>query len=58
MENLEKKEEEILLSKLKRIQESSSGDLLRKERNLMLLVWGALIVINIIFWIGIIKIFS
>jgi hypothetical protein len=24
----------------------------------MLLVWGALIVINIIFWIGIIKIFS
>ena len=58
MEDMEKKEEKILLSKLKRIQESSSSDLLRKERNLMLLVWGALIVINVIFWIGIIKIFS
>lgn len=58
MENLEKEEEEILLSQLKRIQESSSGDLLRKERNMMILVWLALTVIAVIFWIGIIKLFS
>ena len=58
MEDLEKEEEEILLSKLKRIQESSSGDLLRKERNMMILVWLALTVIAVIFWIGIIKLFS
>ena len=58
MENMEKEEEEILLSQLKRLQESSSGDLLRKERNMMILVWLALAVIAIIFWIGIIKIFS
>ena len=58
MEDMEKKEEEILLSKLKRLQESSSGDLLRKERNMMILVWLALTVIAVIFWIGIIKLFS
>ena len=58
MEDLEKKEEEILLSKLKRLQESSSGDLLRKERNMMILVWIALAVIGTIFWIGMVKIFS
>ena len=58
MENMEKEEEEILLSQLKRLQESSSGDLLRKERNMMILVWLALAVIATIFWIGIIKIFS
>ena len=58
MEDMEKEEEEILLSQLKRIQESSSGDLLRKERNMMILVWLALTVIAVIFWIGIIKLFS
>ena len=58
MEDMEKEEEEILLSKLKRLQESSSGDLLRKERNMMILVWLALTVIAVIFWIGIIKLFS
>ena len=58
MEDIEEKEEEILLSQLKRIQESSSGDILRKERNMMILVWLALAVIATIFWIGIIKIFS
>lgn len=58
MEDLEKEEEEILLSQLKRLQESSSGDLLRKERNMMILVWLALIAIAVIFWIGIIKLFS
>lgn len=58
MENMEKEEEEILLSKLKRLQESSSGDLLRKERNMMILVWLSIALINILFWIGIIKLFS
>lgn len=58
MEDLEKKEEDILLSQLKRIQESSSGNLLRKERNMMILIWASILVINVLFWIGIIKIFS
>lgn len=58
MEDMEEKEEDLLLSQLKRLQESSSGDLLRKERNLMLLVWAAILLINVIFWIGIIKLFS
>lgn len=58
MEDMEKEEEEILLSQLKRIQESSSGDLLRKERNMMILIWLALAVIGTIFWIGIINLFS
>lgn len=58
MEDMEEKEEDILLSHLKRLQESSSGDLLRKERNMMILVWAAILVINVIFWIGIIKLFS
>lgn len=58
MEDMEEKEEDILLSHLKRLQESSSGDLLRKERNMMILVWAAILLINVIFWIGIIKLFS
>ena len=58
MENLEKEEEEILLSQLKRIQESSSGNLLRKERNMMILVWIAILLVNVLFWIGMVKIFS
>lgn len=58
MEDMEEKEEDILLSHLKRLQESSSGDLLRKERNMMIWIWAAILVINVIFWIGMIKIFS
>lgn len=58
MEDMEEKEEDILLSHLKRLQESSSGDLLRKERNMMILVWAAILLINVLFWIGIIKLFS
>ena len=58
MEDMEKEEEDILLSQLKRLQESSSGDLLRKERNMMILIWIALAVIGTIFWIGIINLFS
>lgn len=58
MEDMEEKEEDILLSQLKRLQESSSGDLLRKERNMMILIWIALLVIGTIFWIGMINIFS
>lgn len=58
MEDMEEKEEDILLSHLKRLQESSSGDLLRKERNMMIWIWAAILVINVIFWIGMINIFS
>lgn len=58
MEDMEEKEEDILLSHLKRLQESSSSDLLRKERNMMIWIWIAILVINVIFWIGMIKIFS
>lgn len=58
MEDMEEKEEDILLSQLKRLQESSSGDLLRKERNMMIWIWAAILVINVIFWIGMINIFS
>lgn len=58
MEDMEEKEEDLLLSQLKRLQESSSGDLLRKERNMMIWIWVSILVINVIFWIGMIKIFS
>lgn len=58
MENMEEKEEDILLKELKRIQESRSGSYLYKERVLMILVWLASLLIGTIFWIGMIKILT
>jgi hypothetical protein len=58
MEDMEKKEEDILLKELERIQELRTGNYVHKERIAMIIVWLAILLIGVIFWIGMIKILT
>jgi hypothetical protein len=39
MENMDKKEEDILLNELRRLQQSKSGRFIYKERVIMIAIW-------------------